>query len=55
MRDLNAFGELDYLDDDTEEHEGIGIIDESGKEVSTDSDISLMELRCLRLRRPHQV
>lgn len=43
VRDLNAFGELDYLDDEdeessTEEHEGIGLIDESVREVSMESD-----------------
>lgn len=37
-RDLNAFGELDCLDDDTEEHGGNRFVDESGTDVSSESD-----------------
>lgn len=39
LRDLNAFGELDYLDDDTEEHEGIRFIAECGNKIDSDKEM----------------
>ncbi len=50
VRDLNAFGELDYLDDegeerDTNEHDWNRFIDKSGREVSNQIDKEMMQLQ----------
>ncbi len=50
VRYLNAFGGLDYLDDegkesDTDEHDGNRFIDKSGREVSNQIDKEMMQLQ----------